>query len=199
MKRFVTFEGIDGSGKSTISKGVYDALKNRGYDVVFTFEPTDSNIGKCLEKGIDDFDPLTTTFLFIADRIEHVKIIKKWLKQEKIVICDRYMDSTYAYQSAQLESILPSPLDFLKNISEDFILVPDRTFLFDIDVKDALTRIKDRNNLESFEREDFLRKVRENYLNLAESDKRFMILDAKESIEQLIEICIRDILGDAGN
>src|SRR4030042_4873637 len=99
MKRFVTFEGIDGSGKSTVSKLVYKQLKSKGLDVVLTVEPTDTWIGKQVKKCIaSNSDPFVTAFIFIADRIEHGKQIKKWLNEGKIVLCDRYAESTYAYQ-----------------------------------------------------------------------------------------------------
>ena len=83
MKKFVTFEGIDGSGKSTVSKRVYEELKRRGYSAIYTFEPTDGEIGKCAKKCIDKgADPLVIALLFVADRIEHVRKIKEWLEEE---------------------------------------------------------------------------------------------------------------------
>ncbi len=194
MRRFVTFEGIDGSGKSTLSKRVFEELERDGYDVVLTFEPTDQPIGDIIRFGIEkEWDPITIAFLFIGDRIEHVKIIKKWLKNGKIVICDRYADSTYAYQGAQLEESMKDSMKWLKNISKNFIIEPDRTFLIDIDPRKSLRRISDRKKLINFEREDFLKKVRENYLKLS-NEKRFLILDGKKSIDELAEICIKDIL-----
>jgi len=114
MKRFITFEGIDGSGKSTVSKLVYEKLKNNGYDVVLTFEPTNSWIGKIVQKNIKtQSDPFETSFTFIADRVDHCKKIKKWFDEGKIVLCDRYAESTYAYQAAQMQEIIDKPIKWL--------------------------------------------------------------------------------------
>ena len=91
MKHFITFEGIDGSGKSTVSKLVYEKLKNKGYDVILTFEPTNSWLGKIVKKNIKTkSDPFETSFVFIADRIEHCKKIQKCLDQNKIVLFDSF-------------------------------------------------------------------------------------------------------------
>lgn len=194
MKQFVTFEGIDGSGKSTISKLVYKKLKSQGYDLVLTYEPTDSYIGKLVQRCIEtNTDPFVTAFTFIADRIEHCKKIKKWLDKGKIVICDRYAESTYAYQGAQIQDLVESPIKWLKELSKDRILTPDRTFIFVINPKEAIARIRNRNNLIPFEKINFLEKVHKNYLLLAKG-KRFLKVDATKTIDELVNICINDIL-----
>ncbi len=193
MKHFITFEGIDGSGKSTVSKLVYQKLKNKGYDVILTFEPTNSWLGKIVIKNIKTkSDPFETSFVFIADRIEHCKKIKKWLDQNKIVLCDRYAESTYAYQAAQMQNIIDNPIKWLKQLSKNHIIKPDRIFLFLIKPKDALARIKQRGELIPFEKIDFLTKVHKNYLNLARGN-HFLKLDATKKIDELVKICIEDI------
>jgi dTMP kinase len=193
MKHFITFEGIDGSGKSTISKLVYKKLKNKGYDVILTFEPTNSWLGKIVKKNIKtNSDPFETSFVFIADRIEHCKKIKKWLDQNKIVLCDRYAESTYAYQAAQMQNIIDNPIKWLKQLSKNHIIKPDRIFLFVIKPKDALARIKQRDELIPFEKIDFLTKVHKNYLNLARGN-HFLKLDGTKKIDELVKICIEDI------
>jgi len=194
MKHFVTFEGIDGSGKSTISKLVFEKLKSDGYDVVLTFEPTDTWIGKRVQRCIEtNTDPFVTAFAFISDRIEHCKQIQKWLDKGKIVLCDRYAESTYAYQGAQMDGLIDNPVKWLKELSKDRILIPDRTFVFVIDPKKSLARIKDRDNLIPFEKVSFLEKVHKNYLKLAVG-KRFLKVDAKKTIDALVNVCYRDIL-----
>jgi len=196
MRRFVTFEGIDGSGKSTVSKGVYDRLKEMEYDVVLTFEPTDGFIGETVRRCIEEnCDPVTTALLFIGDRVEHCKEIREWLNNGKIVLCDRYADSTYAYQGAQLENVVEKPMEWLQSVSKDFIILPEKTFLFDLPPKDALDRIRKRERLISFEREEFLIRVRENYLKLAK-EKRFVVLDAGRQVGELVEECVKEITGD---
>ena len=194
MKHFITFEGIDGSGKSTVSKLVYEKLKNNGYDVILTFEPTNSWLGKIVKKNIKTkSDPFETSFVFIADRIEHCKKIKKWLDQNKIVLCDRYAESTYAYQAAQMQNIIDNPIKWLKQLSKNHIIKPDRIFLFVIKPKEALARIKHRDDFVPFEKIDFLTKVHKNYLKLARG-KNFLKLDATKKIDELVKICIDDVL-----
>lgn len=194
MKHFITFEGIDGSGKSTISKLVYKELKSKGLDVELTYEPTDTWIGKEVKKCIkNNADPFVTTFVFIADRIEHSKQIQKWLKVGKIVLCDRYIDSTYAYQAAQLQDVINNPLKWLKELSKNHYIIPDRTFVFVINPKEGLSRIKNRKNLIPFERLSFLEKVQKNYQKLA-AEKRYLKIDASKSINEIVNICVKDIL-----
>ncbi len=194
MKHFLTFEGIDGSGKSTISELVYKKLKSEGYDVVLTREPTNSSLGKNVQRCIETkTDPFVTAFIFIADRIEHCKQIQKWLDEGKIVLCDRYSESTYAYQGAQMEDIVENPMDWLKCLSNDRVIIPDRTYLFIIDADDSIKRIQTRDNLIPFEKVSFLKKVHENYLKLAKG-RRFLKIDATRPKEELVKICVKDVL-----
>ena len=194
MKRFVTFDGIDGSGKSTVSKHVFKQLKLKGYDVVLTYEPTDTWIGKCVQKSIETkTDPFVTAFAFIADRIEHCQKIQKWLDEGKIVICDRYAESTYAYQGAQMQDLIKDPIAWLQELSKDRIIIPDRTFVFIIDPKISLARIRNRKNLIPFEKISFLDKVNKNYVKLT-NGKRFVNIDATKKIKELVDICYKDIL-----
>jgi dTMP kinase len=194
MKHFVTFEGIDGSGKSTISKLVSEKLRSAGYDVVWTFEPTDSIVGKYVQESIRSHsDPFITSFTFIADRIQHCKMIQQWLNENKLVLCDRYAESTYAYQAAQLEDHVKNPLKWLQDLSLDRILVSDRTFLLVIGPKASLTRIQHRTELIPFEHLAFLEKVHRNYLAVSKG-KRFVHLDATKPIDDLVQLCYEDIL-----
>jgi len=194
MKRFVTFEGIDGSGKSTIIKKVFERLKSKGHDVILTFEPTDSWIGKIVQKCIKTkSDTYVTAFTFIADRVDHCKQIQKWLDDGKIVLCDRYAESTYAYQGAQMQDLVDDAIKWLQDLSKNRIIMPDRTFLFVIEPKDSIARIQNRNNLIPFEKVDFLEKVHKNYLEICKG-KRFVKLDATKTIQDLTDICVDDIL-----
>ena len=188
MKRFFTFEGIDGSGKSTISKIVYNKLKNKGFDVVLTREPTDTWIGKKVQEYIESGDdPYLTTITFIADRIEHGKQIKKWVDDGKIVLCDRYAESTYAYQAVQLEKDIDNPIFWLKDLSKNRFPLPEKTFVFIIDPTESLARIQHRDNLVPFEKIEFLKKVHENYLKICVGP-RFFKVDATKSKDELVEI-----------
>jgi len=194
MNHFVTFEGIDGSGKSTILKLVYEQLKSQGYDVISTYEPTDSWMGKLVQRCIEtNTDPFVTVFTFIADRIEHGKQIQSWIDDDKIVLCDRYEESTYAYQGVQLHDTIKDSVKWLKELSKNRIPVPDITFLFVIDPKKALDRIQNRDKLIPFERLSFLEQVHKNYLELA-FEERFYKLDATKSIEELVLMCCEKIV-----
>ncbi len=195
MRRFITFEGIDGSGKSTISKIVAEKLQDAGYDTIWTYEPTDSTVGKYVQECIrTQSDPFITAFTFIADRILHCKQIQQWIENGKVVLCDRYAESTYAYQATQLESEIKDPIKWLQDLSKDRILLPDRTFLFVIDPKTSLARIQQRKELIPFERLIFLEQVHKNYLKVSKG-KRFLHLDATQPIEVLVKICYDDIIG----
>lgn len=196
MKHFITFEGIDGSGKSTISKKVFEKLKKEGYDAVWTYEPTETWLGKQVKKSIEtENDPFVTAFTFTADRIIHGKKINKWLSKGKIVLCDRYAESTYAYQGAQMQEQIDNPIKWLKELAEDKIPTPDRTFLFNITPEEALSRIQHRDNLIPFEKQKFLEKVQKNYLKLSNT-KRFKKIDASKKINTLVNICYNDIIKD---
>lgn len=194
MKRFITFEGIDGSGKSTVAQQVYERLKSEGKKVVLTFEPTDSEIGRYVQECIKtQSDAFVTAFTFIADRIQHCRVIQQWLDEGNMVLCDRYAESTYAYQGAQLEKHMKNPMRWLRELSDGRILVPDRTFLFVINPEQSLARIKNRNQLIPFEHGAFLKKVHANYLSLT-NEKRFLKVDATKTKEEIVNLCYQDIL-----
>ena len=194
MKQFVTFEGIDGSGKTTVIRCVEAKLRDRGYSVVLTKEPTDTWVGKCVQQCIaTDTDPVVTAFTFISDRIIHGKKILSWLDNKSIVLCDRYAESTYAYQGTQLEGSMNDPIHWLQDLSKNRFPLPDHIFLFNIDPEQAMKRIEDRDGLIPFEKVSFLKKVAKNYLKLAKGN-HFTILDATQSIEKLTQECLDVIL-----
>lgn len=164
---FIVFEGIDGSGKTTLSQMLFDNLKSRSLDVVRLREPGDSKWGRKIRElaQLKDRIPLQEELIyFIEDRKLNVKKnIIPALKQKRVVILDRYFYSTACYQGARgldMEAILKT--------NRTFAPEPDCTFIIDIDVNTALERIQ-RNRTESarlFEKASFLAKVRENYLKL---------------------------------
>ena len=182
--KFITFEGIDGSGKTTIAKLLYEKLGNKA---VLTAEPTKTWIGEAVNKAIEERkDAKTIALLFIADRIEHIIKIKKWLDEEKIVLCDRYIDSTFAYQKEHLK--MEEAEKWLNEIHKPFLLKPDLTFLFVINPKRAIERIKDRK-LIMYEDVHFLERVQENYLEIAKKEERFIIINAEKSKEEILDAC----------
>ena len=194
MNQFFTFEGIDGSGKSTIIKEVSAHLKQRNYKVMTTYEPTDTWLGKYVQEQIrSNSDPYVTSFTFIADRIHHSKEIKEWIEQKYIVLCDRYAESTYAYQAVQLEKSMNDPIYWLQDLSKNQILTPDLTFYFRITPEQALARIQHRDELIPFEKRAFLQKVYDNYEVLCKG-KRFFTIDATQSVSEITELCIKKII-----
>ena len=194
MKNFFSFEGIDGSGKTTIASHVYNKLKENHYKVILTAEPTDTPIGRYVHQCITtDSDPFVTAFTFIADRIQHSKQIQTWISEGLIVLCDRYAESTYAYQGAQLEHHIDDPVRWLQDLSKSRIIIPDRTFVFNVDPVVSLQRIQHRKELIPFEHLEFLKKVHAKYLSLCQG-QRFCILDATQSIDALTTQCYTDIL-----
>ncbi len=187
--KFFTFEGIDGSGKTTISKMVYDDITKKR-DAVWTKEPTYGWLGKAVERAVEEgMDAATVALLFAADRKEHLKDINNWLDEGKTVICDRYADSTIAYQAVNLSGT-DEPIKWLKEIHSPFYVEPDITFLFVLDPSTAIKRIEGRE-LSPFEKISFLEKVQENYIRMADGNKRFIKLDATESKEKLKERCLK--------
>lgn len=186
LKGFVTFEGIDGSGKSTVSRIVAESLEKRGEKVFLTGEPTHSWLGDAIRRAYhDDVGPLAESFLFLADRAAHLEEIRAHLARGELVLCDRYADSTYAYQAARLEGVVGKPMAFLRGISEPWLLTPDLTILLRISAEKGLARIADRTNKVRFEDLSLLTKVAANYDVLAKS-KRYTVVDATKAKDAVV-------------
>ena len=187
---FITFEGIEGSGKSTQIQILQTSLKQEGHSVEILREPGTTQLGEkirdvFLEKTNEKVDPMTEAFLLYASR-KHLdqNFLQQHLKNKSIVIADRYSDATVAYQC------------FGKGLSEDFVqyiheksdlLSPDLTFYMDITAEASKARIDDRE-LDRMESEslDFFNKVRLGYLEIAKSNPdRIIVLDAELSVEDL--------------
>lgn len=182
--RFITFEGIDGSGKTTIAKLLYEKI---GKNVVLTAEPTKTWLGDAVNKALENkMDAITVALLFMADRNEHVKKIKKWIEEGKIVICDRYIDSTFAYQSIHLE--MKNPEKWIYKVHEPFLFKPHLTFLLKIHPEKAMERINSRKRI-LYEKTKFLEEVQKKYIEMAEKESRFVIINAEKSREKILDEC----------
>lgn len=157
---FIVVEGIDGTGKTTLARNIYQRLENKGFSAIFTFEPTDGPWGRMLRQSFSAPGRLTSKEeleLFIKDRKEHVgKIIRPSLEQGKIVVCDRYYFSTMAYQGAR--GLDPEEI---RKTNETFAPVPDLVLLLELDPEEAIKRIREsRGELpDNFEQLEYLKKV----------------------------------------
>ena len=162
---FIVFEGIDGSGKSTHIKALAKELKGRGYNVIQTSEPSKDRIGNFIRRYAERNDhrltPETEALLFAADRFEHVMtVVEPALKRGRIVISDRYLYSSLAYQGAG-----GLDLDWIREMNR-FAPKPDLGILLDLLPEFSLQRVERRKTV--FEVSDYLRKVRNIYLRLVE-------------------------------
>jgi len=187
---FITFEGIEGCGKSTQAKRLGKTLDRIGIAHVITLEPGGTAIGRHVRRVLLDsrnkaLTPLAELMLYAADRAQHVKeIIKPALRAGAWVICDRFSDATVVYQGAARGQD-KKLIRVLNHVVTDGIC-PHLTFLLDCPVETGLRRARGRNmkGQDRFEREalSFHRKVRNGYLDLARKNKkRFVILDASAS------------------
>ena len=195
---FITFEGIEGSGKSTQIQLLKDSLKKEGLSVEVLREPGTTQLGEkirnvFLEKTNEKVDPMTETFLLYASR-KHLdqNFLQEHLKNKSVVIADRYSDATIAYQC------------FGKGLDRDFVryiheksdlLSPDLTFYMDITAEASKTRI-DNRELDRMESEsiDFFNKVRLGYLEIAKlNPDRIIILDAEQSVKDLQNTIFKEV------
>ncbi len=185
---FVTFEGIDGSGKSTAAKNVARRLE-ASHKIWETCEPTKTWLGNCVRKSHEEpISPFTEAFLFMADRATHCMEIRKKLDDGNIVVSDRYADSSFAYQGVALEQFVDEPMEYLMRCHKPFWIVPDVTFLLVADPAFCLARVASRNNgLSKFEKIEYLRKVHNNYLKLAENEKRIKKIDARKKPDEIAD------------
>jgi dTMP kinase len=208
MPLFITFEGIEGCGKTTQVALLADRLRRQGLEVVTTREPggcpiADAVRGILLHPGNTALVPRAELLLYAAARAQHVaEVIRPALQRGEIVLCDRYLDATVAYQGfgRGLDLAL---IDELNLVAADG-LFPDLTLLFDLPPEEGLSRATRRNatatvSEDRFERESlaFHRRVREGYLHLARTHARFRLVDATGSIEEVgnrLEEVVRPVL-----
>jgi dTMP kinase len=179
--RFITYEGIDGAGKSTQIAWVEAWLRARGADVLLTREPGGTPLGEALRELIlhRPMQPRTETLLMFAARSEHVlEVIEPALAAGRWVLCDRFTDATYAYQAGGRGLPLEDVACLERWVHPR--LQPDLTFLFDLDPEVAAARLAKAQRSDRFEREqrDFFRRVRMHYLDRARAQPgRFIVVD----------------------
>ena len=188
--KFITLEGIEGSGKSTSLEDIANTLDQKSIDYILTKEPGSGSLGKELRSLLLSNDNKITgeveLLLMMADRKNHLDtLVIPNLDSGNWVISDRYLDSTYAYQGGgrKMDSTLIDELSNSLNLP-----VPDLTLLFDLPVEIALERAKQRANLDRFEKEpiDFHNRIRNVYKSRAMEDpKRIKIVDSSVSFQEV--------------
>lgn len=206
MGFFLTFEGIEGSGKTTQAERLFHFLKERSFPCLLTREPGGTPIGEKLRElllspGTGSLDPLTEALLFEAARREHVlKVINPALQEDKIVICVRFADSTLAYQGwgRGVE------LDLLSSLNERVTggLSPDCTVLLDVDPETGLSRSFSRHSCDEirFELEfqgtrHLLEAIRNGYLELAHREpQRFLVVSADRPEDEIFAEIVKGVL-----
>jgi len=195
-RAFIVLEGIDGSGTTTHSRLLTNFLEEKGFKVHLTKEPSSSIIGELLKKILLDknIPPETDALLFAADRLYHYKNeIKRKIDDNFIVISDRYLESSIAYQSSQSNEIT---IEWIENINK-FIGIPDITIILDLPTEISLERklanLKSMGkNQEKFEDIEFLVKARNKFIKRAK-EKGYKIINSEKSIE-LVQNEIRDYI-----
>ncbi len=207
MSLFITFEGGEGSGKSVQARALYRRLSQLAIPALLTHEPGGTPLGKKVSRWLKwvrdtDISPLTELLLFNASRAQLVaEVILPNLRSGRIVICDRYADSTTAYQSYGRG--LDLPMVETTNRAATQGLKPDLTVLLDILVAEGLAR-KSSKRQDRFEQEDiaFHQRVRGGYLKLAANEpQRWLVIDASQSkkkIEQIIWERVSQLLSHQG-
>ncbi len=188
---FICIEGLDGSGKTTQAKRLVKNLRQRGFDAVYTTEPTKGEVGRFIRRFVLNREmrvsaPLEA-LLFAADRVDHVETeIKSWLKQNKVVVCDRYVYSSLAYQGAAGLN-----LKWIEHINQ-FALKPNLSLLIDVPPGVVVKRLKKKKTV--MESAQNLKKVREIYLNL-EQEQDLTIVDGEKPLNEVAENILEIALG----
>ena len=186
---FLCFEGGEGAGKSTQAAALADWLTTQGHDVLLTFEPGDTHVGRDIRRIV--LDPATghladrtEALLYAADKAEHIeKVVRPALAAGTVVITDRYVDTSLAYQgtgrgidTAELEHVLRWATGDLR---------PHLTVVLDVEPSDGLARFEERDRIEA-EGLDFHRRAREGFLGLAAADpEHYLVLDARADRDHL--------------
>lgn len=196
MKRppFIVFEGIDGSGKSTQAKILKKKMEGLGKKVHYTFEPTNYRIGRMLRDvltGKDTADEQTIAALFVADRLDHLHHpeygMLKQLEDGKVVICDRYYHSSYAYHSQFMD------MDWVieANSLAAEALRPDLVLFLDLLPEVSMERIRaNRAGFDHYEKQETLEQVRSNYLQAimkTQAEENIKVISADQSPKELAQ------------
>ncbi len=195
---FITFEGTDGCGKTTQLNLTAEWLKSQGYKVVTTREPGALEIGQKIRDILLHYEGFVSDrcemFLFLADRAQHVEtFIKPALEEGTIVLCDRHVDSTIAYQGYGRGQ----DIELLKNLNDIAVngLVPNLTLYYDVSPEVAQERVGEEKDRMESEDDTFHKQVRQGYLLLQrENSERIKLINANNSIENVFEDTKKNII-----
>ncbi|MCK5682989.1 dTMP kinase [bacterium] len=197
---FITFEGPEGSGKTTQINFLTEYLQEKGLEIFQTREPGGTLIGDKIRKILLDqenieMDPVTEIFLYEAVRVEHVKKkIVPALKSNKVVISDRYYDSTLAYQGFA-RGLPPEQVETCNHFAVGDVH-PQLTILLDVTTDVSAERVEKRGYIDRIESEgkSFHEKVRNGFLKIAENEPdRFIVIDGTKSIEDIREVIRKEV------
>ena len=198
---FITFEGNDGSGKTTISKMAYEKLKEAGYPVIYTREPGGIDIAEQIRHVILDtkntaMDARCEALLYAASRRQHlVEKVLPALAENKIVLCDRFVDSSLVYQGIARGIGIDEVFEINEFAIEGHM--PDATIFLSVSLDVGLARVSDRGNLDRLDNEDmqFHTRVAQGYDVVKEKFKdRMHIVDANKDIETVLEQSVETLL-----
>ena len=202
---FIVFEGVEGCGKSFQSKKLFNNLKKKNFDVILTREPGGTKGAELIrnlilkdyfQKGINEkFNKYTDTLLYLAARNEHVlNKIKPALKKNKIVICDRFVDSTIAYQVHGKKV----KLNFINKIHEIILgkLKPDITFVLKVSPKSSRKRLLKRRSKNRYDKfpQSFYNKVQKSFIRLSKNKKNYYIFDSSKNDKSLEDLIFKSTL-----
>ena len=191
---FVCFEGGDGTGKSTQARALAATLTERGYRALLTFEPGDTAVGKelrriVLDPATGELSHRTEVLLYAADKAEHVDtVVMPALERGEVVITDRYVDSTLAYQGAGRALDIADVDRVARWATRD--LRPHLTVVLDLDPQHGLGRFDERDRIEG-ETGDFFIRAREAFLALAAADPdHYLVVDAGRPVEEIADVVL---------
>ena len=202
---FIVFEGVEGCGKSFQSKKLFNNLKKKNFEVVLTREPGGTKSAELIrnlilkdyfQKGINEkFNKYTDTLLYLAARNEHVhNKIKPALRKKKIVICDRFVDSTLAYQVYGKKV----KLNFINEIHKIILgkLKPDITFVLKVSPKSSRKRLLKRRSKNRYDKfsQSFYNKVQKSFIRLSKNKKNYHIFDSSKNDKSLEDLILKSTL-----
>ena len=193
---FITFEGADGCGKTTQLNLLKQYLINKNFDVLVTREPGAKGLGEKLRDILLNYDGEVSnrceSFLFLADRAQHIDtIVKPALAKGQIILCDRHTDSTVAYQGYG-RGIDIEQINRLNEIATDG-LKPDLTFVFDIDIETSMSRVGTEKDRMESAGNDFFNRVRNGYQEKKKNEpQRVKVIDATRSIDEVFDSVLKE-------